>query len=123
MQPSATAATTGTTTPTTDRFAEHHGSLPLASARCLAALTYPTRDGASNGSSWRVAAALLRSQRVLRSGGLGDRGGELARVELVVEAALSEERLVVALLHDLAVVHDQDRVGVADGREAMGDDE
>ena len=39
---------------------------------------------------------------------------ELAVVELGVEAALCQELLVIATLHDIAVSHDKDDVGVLD---------
>src|SRR6187401_52194 len=55
--------------------------------------------------------------------GLGERLRELAFVQVGVEPAAREQRGVVALLDDRTVVHDQDRVGVADGREAVSDDE
>ena len=48
---------------------------------------------------------------------------ELAAVEVGVEAALRDEGVVRAALDDLALVHDEDQVGVADGRQAMRDDE
>src|SRR5689334_6692109 len=44
-------------------------------------------------------------------------------VEAGVHAALREELLVRALLHDLAAVEDDDAVGRADRREAVRDDE
>ena len=40
---------------------------------------------------------------------------ELAVIKLGVEAALFEERLVVALLDDMTVAHDEDGVGVLNG--------
>jgi hypothetical protein len=43
-------------------------------------------------------------------------------VQLPVDPALPEEGLVRAGLGDPAPVDDQDRVGVPDGRKAMGDD-
>ena len=54
---------------------------------------------------------------------LSDRAGELAVVEMVVEAPAAEEFGVVALLHDPAGVHDHDRVGAADGGQPVGDHE
>jgi hypothetical protein len=41
----------------------------------------------------------------------------------VIEAALFEQRFVVALLNHSAIINDQDLIGVPDGAEAMGDDE
>jgi hypothetical protein len=41
--------------------------------------------------------------------------GELAVVEIGVEAVLCEQSFVGALFDDAAVVHDQDQVGVSDG--------
>src|SRR5438445_4220352 len=49
--------------------------------------------------------------------------GELAPVEVVVEAAARQQLLVAALLDDPSVVHDQDGVGAADGRQAVRDHE
>ena len=40
-----------------------------------------------------------------------------------INAAEGEEVVVAAALDDAAAVHDEDLVGVADGREAVGDDE
>src|ERR1019366_10367406 len=48
---------------------------------------------------------------------------ELRVVEVVVEAAPEQQLLVTALFDDAAVVHHYDRVGIADGRQAVGDDE
>src|SRR5947208_3263168 len=48
---------------------------------------------------------------------------ELRVVEVVVRAAGGEQLLVVALFDDPAVLHDQDRVRVADRREPVGDHE
>ena len=48
---------------------------------------------------------------------------ELGVVQVEVEPAVGDQLVVAALFDDLAVVHDEDRVGVADGREAVGDDE
>ena len=47
----------------------------------------------------------------------------MAVVELGVEAALRQQGVVVALLHDVAVLHDEDDVGLADGGQAVGHDE
>src|SRR5690606_1976664 len=57
-----------------------------------------------------------------------DRAGEgvlveLERGEAGVEAAPRRERLVRPVLDDAAPVEDEDAVGAADGREAVGDDE
>src|SRR5262245_32857013 len=49
--------------------------------------------------------------------------GELAVVEVGVEATLRQQFFVPALLDDAAVVHHQDAVGVTDGREPVRDDE
>ena len=49
--------------------------------------------------------------------------GELAVVERVVEAVVVEQLGVAAVLHDVPVVHDDDRVGVADRGQAVRDDE
>ena len=49
--------------------------------------------------------------------------GRTAGVQPRVEAACREQLGVRAPLDDLAVVHDEDLVGVADRREAVGDDE
>ena len=54
---------------------------------------------------------------------LGDRGLELALVEPGVGAAGGDELVVVALLDDRAVLHDEDAVGVPDRREPVGDHE
>ena len=50
-------------------------------------------------------------------------GGELGVVQLGVETARGEQLLVAALLHDVAVAHDQDEIGRTDGGEPMRDDE
>src|ERR1035437_11173492 len=47
---------------------------------------------------------------------------ELGIVEVEVEALPGDEIVVASLLDDLALVHDQDLVGVADGGGGMGDD-
>ena len=44
-------------------------------------------------------------------------------VEVGVAAAEGEQVVVLALLDDAAVLEHDDAVGVADGREAVGDDE
>ena len=46
----------------------------------------------------------------------GEGFGELAVVKVEVEAASGQELLVRSLLDDLAAVHDEDRVGIADRR-------
>ena len=48
---------------------------------------------------------------------------ELASVEVLVDPPLLEQLQVRAALDDLPLVDDQDLVGVADGGEAVGDDE
>ena len=48
---------------------------------------------------------------------------KLAGVEVVIEALAGQQRFVGAVLDDLAVVNDQNLVGVADGAQAVGDDE
>ena len=48
---------------------------------------------------------------------------KLAVVELRIESVLCEQLLVRALLGDLAVLHDENAVGVADGREPVRHDE
>ena len=55
--------------------------------------------------------------------GLGEGLGELALVQVGVEATAREQRRVIALFDDRPVVHDEDRVRVTDRREAVGDDE
>ena len=50
-------------------------------------------------------------------------GGELGVVQFGVETARGEQLLVAALLHDVAVAHNQDEIGRADGGEPMRDDE
>src|ERR1700682_2073336 len=57
------------------------------------------------------------------SAGFGERVGELALVERVVEAMSREEFGVCALFDDLALIHDDNAVGVADRREPVGDHE
>jgi hypothetical protein len=47
----------------------------------------------------------------------------LLLVEAAVETGACEELVMAALLEDRAVLDDDDVVGVADRREAMGDDE
>src|SRR5690606_36410268 len=51
--------------------------------------------------------------------GAGLVAGELELVEACVEAALAEELVVGTGLAELAVVHDEDAVGVLDGGEAV----
>ena len=46
---------------------------------------------------------------------------ELELVELVIEAFLLEEFLMVAFFHDLALLEDDDLVGVLDGGKPVGD--
>jgi hypothetical protein len=48
---------------------------------------------------------------------------ELAVVQFGIETVASQQFLVFALLHNVAVIHHQDPIRVADGGEAMGDDE
>ena len=48
---------------------------------------------------------------------------KLAVVELRIESVLREQLFVRALLGDLAVFHDENAVGVADGRESVRHDE
>src|ERR1700693_4883782 len=55
------------------------------------------------------------------SAGLGEGVGELALIERVVEAMSREQLGMATLLDDLALIHDDDVVGVADGREAVRD--
>lgn len=47
---------------------------------------------------------------------------ELAVVELVVEALFIQELLVVTLLEDVAIFHDEDYVGLTDGGKSVGYD-
>ena len=55
--------------------------------------------------------------------GLLDEGDVLDMGEAGVEAVQREQLIMGAALDDFAVPQDQDQVGVADGAEAMGDDE
>src|SRR6266853_2156873 len=57
------------------------------------------------------------------SAGLRERVGELALIERVVEAVPCEQLGMAALLDDATLIHDDDAVGVADGREPVRDDE
>jgi hypothetical protein len=41
---------------------------------------------------------------------------------LVVEVALGQQLLMRAVLDDLAMIDDQNLVGIADGAQAVGDD-
>src|SRR5450830_2048744 len=50
------------------------------------------------------------------------RAGELAVVEAGVESTLGEQFFVAALFDDRAVVHDEDVMGISDGRETVSDD-
>ena len=70
--------------------------------------------------TWHDKAAGLGGRS--RSLGLRDVGGPVA-VERRVEPARREQLVVRALLDDLAVLEDDDQVGVADRREPVGDDE
>ena len=47
---------------------------------------------------------------------------KLAVIQLGVEAFLCQQLPVFALLHNVAVIHHQDPIRVADGGQAMGDD-
>ena len=47
---------------------------------------------------------------------------ELRVVQLGIEAVLRKQLFVAALFDDVAVLHDEDEVGVADGRKAVRDD-
>ena len=49
--------------------------------------------------------------------------GKLAGIEVVVIAALLQQLQVPALLDDAAVAHDEDEVCLADGGQAVGDQE
>ena len=49
--------------------------------------------------------------------------GELAGIEVVVIAALLQQLQVPALLDDAAVAHDEDEVRLADGGQAVSDQE
>ena len=51
------------------------------------------------------------------------RAGELGVVEAGIGAPAREKALMVALLDDLSVLHNQDHVRVTDRRQAMGDHE
>src|SRR5450759_4943355 len=79
-------------------------------------------DRASRGTA-RAAADRASRPAGRPSDRLFERLDELAVVEIGVEALPSQQFVVRALLDDPAVVHDEDRVGVADRREAMGDHE
>src|SRR5262245_64773156 len=46
---------------------------------------------------------------------------EVGVIESGIVAATRKQRLMAAFLHNVAVVEDDDAVGVADGGEAMGD--
>src|SRR5674476_850012 len=48
---------------------------------------------------------------------------ELAVVQGVVEAAALQQLCMVAMFHDASAVHDDDRVGVSDRGQPVGDDE
>ena len=48
---------------------------------------------------------------------------ELTVVELRIEPAPGKKLLVCSLLDNVAVVHHEDEVGIADRRQAVGDDE
>ena len=47
---------------------------------------------------------------------------ELAVVQVGVEAACFDQLVVGALLHNVAVPHHKDEVGIPDGGKAVGDD-
>lgn len=51
------------------------------------------------------------------------RTAELGFVQVCVGAAGFDQRLVAATFYDAAIFHDEDHVGVADGRQPAGDDE
>jgi hypothetical protein len=48
---------------------------------------------------------------------------ELAHIEVVIETALGQEGIVSAALDEPAVVDDQHLIGLADGAQAVSDDE
>src|SRR5205814_10205925 len=75
--------------------------------------------GLAGGLSRRLEYQELRAAGRVNTDGLG----ELALIEIVVDALLAQELRVVALLHDPAAVHHDDLVGVADRREPVRDDE
>src|SRR5262245_35028961 len=78
----------------------------------------PWAGPTSDSDCWAILGGLRRYSRAL----LALSGGELAVVEVGVEAARRQQLLVRALFDDGAVIHDQYPVGVANGREAVGDD-
>ena len=45
--------------------------------------------------------------------------GKLALVQLGIEAALPEKGLVVSLLNDVAILHDEDHVRLPDGGQSV----
>ena len=47
---------------------------------------------------------------------------ELAVIELGIKAALRQQSVVVALLHDVAILHHKDDIGLTDGGQAVGHD-
>ena len=40
--------------------------------------------------------------------------GKLTLIELCIESAFPEQRIVIALLNDMAVFHDKDQIGFPD---------
>ncbi len=69
---------------------------------------------------------MLAAYCALKDSGLSTLSGcvaELTHVELVVEALLGEQGVVVALFNETAVVDDEHLVSLADGAQAVGDDE
>lgn len=48
---------------------------------------------------------------------------KLTRIQVMIEAALAQQGFMCAALNDLAVIDDQNLVGIADGAQAVGDDE
>jgi hypothetical protein len=59
----------------------------------------------------------------MRSAHCADGLCELAAAERVVQTPVSQQLRMVTMLYDASGIHDDDRVGVSDRGEPVGDDE
>src|SRR5699024_10500118 len=99
---------------------------PYPAADTLARFTRWRRGGGPNrdGFGWLGACSSPVAWSVWHadSDGFG-RSVELGVVQIGVGATGSEQFVAIAMFDDATLLHDEDRVGVADRGEAMGDDE
>ena len=98
---------------------------PISAALIVIAAVFAVRvEPADRGERpRRRLGGLSRRPADPRSAAGGERGAGLAGDEAAVEPAAGEERVVGPGLDDAPLVEDDDPVGVAHGREAVGDDD